>query len=346
MINPSNETPPLSISIWGKNNSGSPNKFTFPVRSRIEEEFAKAALSSSTQSQTVKYIEISLHLSERTSPNPPYIGKVSRINNSVGVGIELTWLVDKNIDESRVQMMLGKPLLGLLLGVFETFDIPYGPFLKSLSTNPGWSEIIDSLPSSEPEDYANFASLTLVSMDEEACWELIEKSKQFSSSNKQQEELLIAELSKLDAEDVREFASFFHCKMVELYRWDLWAIGYIINGGCSDDGFTEFRAWLICQGREFYHQAIIRPEFIGEQVPAEAIETCDTLYGFDLAAGPVYEEKTGYEMNNLYPREPRDPVGDRWDEDELPSIYPSLCRKFQLPYCVQFCKPAATEQQD
>jgi hypothetical protein len=27
------------------------------------------------------------------------------------------------------------------------------------------------------------------------------------------------------------------------YRNDLWAAGYLINGGCSDDGFDYFRGW-------------------------------------------------------------------------------------------------------
>lgn len=320
---------PLSIRIWGKNNSGSPNRFTYPVRCRIEEDLAQAASSCDTQSNIVKSIDISLHLSESLSPRQPYIGAVSIINNSVGAGLELCWLVDKSADESTVQQMLGTPLLGLVLGTYKRFGIPDTPFLKSLAASSGWNSIIDTLSASELEKYVNCATLTPVSIDEDDCWALIEKSKQSSASNEQHEEQLIKELSTLAAEDVREFASFFRSKMIELYRWDLWAIGYIINGGCSDDGFTEFRAWLICQGREFFEQAVIRPEFVGEQVPVKALDTCETLYGFDLVAGPIYEEKTGYEMHNLHPLEPQHPLGERWDENELSEIYPSISRKFQ-----------------
>lgn len=32
---------------------------------------------------------------------------------------------------------------------------------------------------------------------------------------------------------------------MEAYRRDLWAAAYHANGGCSDDGFIDFRIWLI-----------------------------------------------------------------------------------------------------
>ncbi|MBX9725350.1 MAG: DUF4240 domain-containing protein [Candidatus Obscuribacterales bacterium] len=323
---------PISIRISGKNNSGSPNKFTYPVRCRIEEDFAQAALSSFTQSPIVKTICINLILSESTSPTPPYIGRVSSKNKAVAAGIELPWLVEKDVDELMVQKLMGKPLLALLLATFKNFDVPAGAFLKSLSEYSGWSEIILSLSPSELDSVFRFASLTPVTMNEDAFWAIIEKSKRGSSSNEQQEGHLIAELSKLPAEDIGEFNAIFHIKMAELYRWDLWAIAYIINNGCSDDGFTEFRAWLICQGQDFYKQAIIRPDFVGEQVPVEAgaYDASDTTcYGFDLVAGRVYEEKTGFKVFTDFSSEPREPIGYRWDEDELPSMFPSVCRKFR-----------------
>ncbi len=328
MIKNAEKTEPLSICIWGKNNSSSPNKFTYPVRCRIEEELAQAALSSKTKSSSVKFIDISLELSESSSPKQPYIGLLNRSNNSVGVGIELPWLVDKNIDEQTVQIMLGKPLLALLLCTFKRFEIPDSPFLKSLSAFPGWATIINSLSEQESKNFAHCESA--ISIDEEAFWTLIEKSKLSSASNEEQEEHMIALLSQLAAEDVREFAGFFQSKMVELYRWDLWAIAYIIHSGCSDDSFKEFRAWLIAQGREFYNQAIMHPEFIGEQLSPAAAQDGDAFHDFDLVAGPIYEEKTGYDMHIVNPREPRHPVGYSWNDEELPSIFPSVCKKFQF----------------
>ncbi|WP_411152717.1 DUF4240 domain-containing protein [Streptomyces sp. A30] len=39
----------------------------------------------------------------------------------------------------------------------------------------------------------------------------------------------------------------------------LWATPYMINGGCSDDGFDYFRGRLIVQGRDPFEQALANP---------------------------------------------------------------------------------------
>ena len=40
-------------------------------------------------------------------------------------------------------------------------------------------------------------------------------------------------------------------RLAEAYRWDIWAIAFIINGGCSDDGFEYFRGWLVRKAKNF-----------------------------------------------------------------------------------------------
>ncbi|MFJ4847699.1 MULTISPECIES: DUF4240 domain-containing protein [unclassified Streptomyces] len=47
--------------------------------------------------------------------------------------------------------------------------------------------------------------------------------------------------------------------MAASYRAPLWAAAYLINGGCSDDGF-DFRGWLITQGREVFGRAVSDPD--------------------------------------------------------------------------------------
>ncbi|MDT7787524.1 MAG: hypothetical protein QOF58_5943 [Pseudonocardiales bacterium] len=44
------------------------------------------------------------------------------------------------------------------------------------------------------------------------------------------------------------------------YRNPLWAAAYLINGGCSDDGFDYFRGWLLAQGREVFESAVAAPD--------------------------------------------------------------------------------------
>ena len=45
--------------------------------------------------------------------------------------------------------------------------------------------------------------------------------------------------------DIIEFAKIFNTLYANSYQSNLWAVAYIINGGCSDDGFDYFRGWLI-----------------------------------------------------------------------------------------------------
>ncbi|MFC8453561.1 DUF4240 domain-containing protein [Kitasatospora sp. NPDC057223] len=48
--------------------------------------------------------------------------------------------------------------------------------------------------------------------------------------------------------------------MADSYRAPLWGAAYVINGGCSDDGFDYFRGWLITQGRETFERVITDPD--------------------------------------------------------------------------------------
>src|SRR4051812_22611367 len=45
---------------------------------------------------------------------------------------------------------------------------------------------------------------------------------------------------------------------------DLWAAAYLINGGCSDDGFDAFRGWLIAHGRQVLARAVADPDSLAE----------------------------------------------------------------------------------
>jgi hypothetical protein len=37
----------------------------------------------------------------------------------------------------------------------------------------------------------------------------------------------------------------------------MWVAAYLMNGGCSDDGFDYFRGWLIAQGRTTLEQVVV-----------------------------------------------------------------------------------------
>ncbi len=66
--------------------------------------------------------------------------------------------------------------------------------------------------------------------------------------------------------------------LAQSYRNPLWAAAYVINGGCSDDGFDYFRGWLITQGRAVYEAAIASPDSLASvPVVMTAAETGNEL---------------------------------------------------------------------
>ncbi len=52
--------------------------------------------------------------------------------------------------------------------------------------------------------------------------------------------------------------------MADSYTNPLWAAAYLVNGGCSDDGFDYFRGWLIAQGQEVFEAVLADPDSLAE----------------------------------------------------------------------------------
>jgi hypothetical protein len=67
-------------------------------------------------------------------------------------------------------------------------------------------------------------------------------------------------LAARSAEEILGAQRALWALMGESYRSPLWAAAYVINGGCSDDGFDYFRGWLILQGREVFERVVADPD--------------------------------------------------------------------------------------
>jgi hypothetical protein len=133
-------------------------------------------------------------------------------------------------------------------------------------------------------------------------------------------------LSSLTSAELVSFDNLFGQDLSRAYQWNLWGAAYLINGGCSDDGFVYFRAWLIMQGKDIYEEALADPDSLAEvcDEPGEYCECEDVLY----IAGALFEERTGSEMeqDSAGHLETIEPVGERWEEADLPRRLPRLAR--------------------
>ncbi|GAA6169535.1 DUF4240 domain-containing protein [Sessilibacter corallicola] len=156
-------------------------------------------------------------------------------------------------------------------------------------------------------------------------WEIISKAKSLSNNDIYlRPESLKQVLNTLSPVDIESFNVEYRQKLVETYRWDLWGAAYLINGGCSDDGFDYFRDFLISEGEQVYKQALENPDSLAELEYEDEIELEDFRYAIDDA----YTEKTGASLPQPNLQQPDNPTGESWDEDELPQLFPKLAGKF------------------
>jgi hypothetical protein len=139
-------------------------------------------------------------------------------------------------------------------------------------------------------------------MDRNTFWSLVERTRPPDNDPIRHCEDMTDLLTTLEPEEIASFASHFHQLHQEAYRYDLWSAIYEIDGGCSDDGFIDFRSWLVMQGRDVYDTVQTDPQYLGEIT----LEDCAMAFElFMYMAGKAYHRRTGSEeMPDLPPPEP------------------------------------------
>ena len=133
-------------------------------------------------------------------------------------------------------------------------------------------------------------------------------------------------LSKLRSTEIEAFARDQEDLMRDSYRWDLWGAAFVINGGCSDDGFDYFRGWLMLQGRDVWEAALRDPESLAGVSFRGDAECEDALY----SAGKAYEQVAGAGLRPTSEHRPAAPSGTAWQEADLEALYPKLWNRFAV----------------
>jgi predicted DNA-binding WGR domain protein len=179
-----------------------------------------------------------------------------------------------------------------------------------------------------------------ISMTESVFWELLDKCKKKGDDAEEQVEWLVTQLSKKSVKEIIMFDYIFNKQYNKSYTSDLWAAAYIVMGGCSDDCFDYFRAWILYLGKEPYEAALENPEsllsyfkILEEQEEIPQLE--ELLYVGSMA----YEEKTGEDEEEYYKlyeqlvdenlEQPE--IEFDWDEDDTEGLskkFPALWNAF------------------
>lgn len=132
-------------------------------------------------------------------------------------------------------------------------------------------------------------------MDAETFWEYMQEAKSLHGHDQvafyswMREQLLWH-----PSENIIRFEAIMSSYMKASYKYGLWtAAGIMMGGGCSDDGFIDFRAWLISQGRETYFNALMNPETLAA---IDVRGECEfEVLGY--LGSEVYRLQTGQDMN-------------------------------------------------
>jgi hypothetical protein len=171
-------------------------------------------------------------------------------------------------------------------------------------------------------------------MDETEFWELIDATREAADGDaEEQADLLVERLTRLDPEQVLDFARHFESRYNRSYRWDLWGAAWVLLDGASDDVFDAFRCWLIGQGRHVFEGAVHDPDSLADLLEDfdEEIDGDGEELGY--AADEAYEQLTGTETPDLgVPPVPAEPEGTPFDlenESVLAERYPRLWDRFR-----------------
>jgi hypothetical protein len=169
-------------------------------------------------------------------------------------------------------------------------------------------------------------------MEVERFWQMIEAAHRDSGGENQKKfDLLVEQLSQESEDTIQAFAQTFHRMTKNAERAILWDAAIFINGGCGNDSFDDFKAWLVAQGREVYEKALLNPDSLADVVREDTRDTLDTQFeSFAYASHYAYGIKTGQvglPDNFRYSEIPSVDFGEFSDEDDYPTLFPKLFAK-------------------
>lgn len=167
-------------------------------------------------------------------------------------------------------------------------------------------------------------------MDKKLFWELIEKTYRASKGDPdKQAKLLIITLAGMSELEIIAYQDIHDDLVDEAYIAELFELAYIMGGGCSNDGFMDFRAWLIGQGKNVFEKALDDPESLIDLVDAGQETQSESLL---YVAMKAYELNTGKDIETMPKRKNTMPMKlkgkSSQDEDAMLARFPKATKKF------------------
>jgi hypothetical protein len=147
----------------------------------------------------------------------------------------------------------------------------------------------------------------------------------------------VEQLAALDPEQIVAWDRHLGKVMTASFKEDLWAAAYLINGGCSDEGFDGFRGWLIAHGRDVVAQAVRDPDSLADLPAVRAAAANGAVFeaGEVLTIGEqAHQQATGTPLPPVTDAAAKPSSDTFWDfdnEDEMQRRLPKLSALFLEP---------------
>lgn len=174
-------------------------------------------------------------------------------------------------------------------------------------------------------------------MGEEQFWTIVQATVDEAGDDEDEYlEVVKRELSKLSLKEMVGFRLRTDKLLYDSYNSEMCCAAYLMNGGCSDDGFEYFRLWVISRGRKAYEAAMANPDNLIDYIADGAEMDFFEFELFWFVALEAFEESVDAELydyidyDNFKTCEGHYPNFEfNWEEDEPESIQKLCPRLFE-----------------
>ncbi|MFH6690006.1 DUF4240 domain-containing protein [Cellulosimicrobium funkei] len=174
-------------------------------------------------------------------------------------------------------------------------------------------------------------------MDRETFWGIVETARERAGAGADdrgaEDDSLPGALTdllveRLTADEMLAFVDVAGDVANDAYAWPVWGAAYLVEGGCSDDGFRDFRDGLVLAGRETFERTLTDPDTLADHpVVAAMADGGSPWFGFeslDSLVGDAWSRATGEDDEAYYAARERtssvrarsEPAGEQWDFDD------------------------------
>lgn len=135
-------------------------------------------------------------------------------------------------------------------------------------------------------------------------------------------------VERLTADEILAFGNARDALAHDAYAWPVWGVAYLVEGGCSDDGFMDFRDGLVLAGRTTFDRALADPDSLADHPVIAAMagggpawfgyESLDSLVrdAWSRATGEDDEAYDAARHAASTASSRSEPAGEDWDFDD------------------------------